>query len=57
MIKPTDIKNPLLRQIFSGEYEESELTLREMSWSQCWDRDFQFDLLMAFWLSIHQESL
>ena len=57
MIKVRHIKSPLLRLIFQGQAIEAEAKLRQWSWDKYWEKDFQFDLLTAFWLAVHTEQL
>lgn len=51
--KGSQIKSRALRLIWEGFPEEAEAEFARMSQSKLWERDFQFDLMMGFWLAIH----
>lgn len=52
-IQDEDIQSRALRLIWTGFPEEAEMEFARMSQSKKWERDFQFDLMMGFWLAIH----
>jgi len=51
-----DIHTPVLKLIFQNRFEEAEDMIVELSIDKVWDKDFQYELLMAFWLSVHFEA-
>ena len=51
-----DIQTPVLKLIFQNRFEEAEDMIADLSIDNVWDKDFQYDLLMAFWLSVHFEA-
>ena len=55
--KQSDIKTPVLRMIYWGHEEEAIEQIAELYHSKVWDRDFQYDLLLCFWLAVHCEDV
>ena len=56
-ITANDIKLRYLKHIFKGESDEALTALREKRAESKWDKDYEHDLLMAFWLAIHKEDV
>ena len=52
-IRSTDIKSQALREIFIGDEESAIQSINALQRENKWVGGFQFDLLMAFWLSVH----
>lgn len=52
-IKATDIRTPALREIFIGDEENAIQLINAQQRENKWIGGFQFDLLAAFWLSMH----
>jgi len=57
MIRVHDIKTKCLKLVYKMDEDAAEKQIRTLSQSKRWDKDFQFDLLMAFWLAVHMESI
>ena len=53
LVKVTDIKHHALQLVFERLEEEAEPVLFKLGMDSKWEHGFQFDLLMAFWLSVH----
>lgn len=56
-IKLHDIRNPALRLIYEGRADDAVKAFSNLCHHNNWERDFQFDLLMGFWLAIHCEEI
>ena len=52
-IKKTDY----LKAIFEGNSEEAMDCLREVRSRSKWDKEYEHDFLMAFWLAVHMEDV
>jgi hypothetical protein len=55
--KTIEIKSPALQYIYDGNVEEAVKAYTSLCHEKNWERDFQFDLLMGFWLAIHCEEI
>lgn len=53
VIRPNDIKQQAYREIFIGDEESAIQTINALQRTNKWIAGFQFDLLIAFWLSVH----
>ena len=45
-----------MRDIFNGDEVEAEKSLDRARPNRKWDFDYEFDILMAFWLAIDREN-
>ena len=52
-----EIKSPALQLIYDGQVEGAANAFTSLCHEKNWERDFQFDLLMGFWLAIHCEEI
>ena len=52
-IKESDIEHKALKLIFLGQSEAAIDVIFNLYRDKKWEKGFQFDLLMCFWLSIH----
>jgi len=52
-----DVQTPVLKLIFQNRFKEAENEIATNCYENVWDKDFQYDLLMAFWLSVHFEAV
>ena len=53
MISLEAIKSPALKEIYLGDEPEAIRQINKQQREDRWERGFQFQILMAFWLSVH----
>ena len=46
-----------LKAIFEGNSEEAMNCLREVRSRSKWDKEYEHDFLLAFWLAVHMEDV
>ena len=51
------ISEPYLKEIFLENTEAAVAELHEVRQKKKWDKEFEHDVMIAFWLAVHMENI